>query len=462
MRFHDRRHAARELTGLLSSYRGEEPLVVGIPRGGVVVASEVAKALGGDFDVVLVHKLRHPRAPEVAVGAVDETGTVYLNDPAPGWGDLPEAYLREEAARQRADLESRRRAYSPVHPPMDPAGRTVIVIDDGLATGATMRAALQVLRARGASRLVAAAPIAPPETLATLQGLADEVICLEAPAFFEAVSQGYEAFPQVEDEEVMRCLADRPPPVPSPAPPTLPSPEPPTSPPTLPPDAVIFDFDGVIADTEPLHYQSFQHVLKPEGMTYTWDEYLANYVGFDDRDAFRFGFRSAGKDLDDARLNELIEAKERVFAELVRQGALAPYPGVRDLLSRLEQAGIPTALCTGARASDIREALAALDLEGAFAAVVTADEVAASKPDPESYLRSLRALALASPARALVPERCVAIEDTPAGIASARGAGLKVLAVTNTYPQEALAEAQSVADTLGGDAFERILSLPSS
>ena len=443
MLFRDRNHAAAELAAALGRYRGKKPLVVGIPRGGVVLAAAIARELGGDLDVVLVHKLRHPRSPEVAVGAVDETGQVYLNEAARGAREVSRRYLEDETARQGVALQARRNVYSPVRPPVDPRGRVVIVVDDGLATGATMKAALQSLRDRGAARLVAAVPVAPHGSIETLDPLTDEVVCLESPGYFHAVSQAYERFAQVEEEEVIRLLAEG----------AAPGAE------GMPPDAVVLDFDGVIADTEPLHYQAFQQVLAPEGMTYTWQEYLAGYVGFDDRDAFRFGFRSAGKALSEERLERLIAEKERVFADLVREGDLAPYPGVRELLSMLGDAGVPTALCTGARASDIRVALAAMRLDTAFAVVVTADEVAVSKPDPESYRRCLEALARALPARAFTPERCVAVEDTPAGVTSARAAGLRVLAVTTTHSEPSLKEADRVVATVEGLSLRAMSSL---
>jgi beta-phosphoglucomutase len=432
MPFRDRNHAAVVLAEALGTYRGRHPLVLGIPRGGVVLAAVLARALEGELDVVLVHKLGHPRSPEVAVGAADETGQVHLLDPRLPEESVSDAYVEREAARQILALQARRAAYSPVHAPADPRGRTVIVVDDGLATGATMQAALLSLRHRGAVRLVAAAPIGPPGIQGALAPLADDVVCLETPPDFSAVSQGYERFPQVEDSEVIRLLAppDR------------------TAAAGDPPDAVIFDFDGVIADTEPLHYRSFQEVLEPEGLSYSWEVYLADYVGFDDRDAFRYAFKTAGRALDDTRLGRLIETKERIFERMVREGGMTCYPGVREILSALRAANVPVALCTGARASDIRAALSALDLGGAFDCVVTADDVAASKPDPESYLRSLAALASAFPSKTLRPACCVAVEDTPAGVTAARGAGLRVIAVTTTHPGSTLSTADAVVDNL--------------
>ena len=408
-----------------------------------MLAHAVAAELHGDLDVVLVHKLRHPAAPEVAVGAVDETGEYHVSETFRAGADLDPAYLKAEAARQLADLRARRAAYAPVHPPHEVQGRTIIVGDDGLATGATMQAALLCLRRRGPARLVAAAPIAPAETLEDLNPLADEVVCLEVPPMFSAVSQGYDRFPQVSDEDVIALLAS----------------QRVRDAGATRPDAVVFDFDGVIADTEPLHYRAFQEVLLPEGMTYSWEEYLADYVGFDDRDAFRFGFRSAGKALTDERLTALIDEKERVFEALVRGGDLDVYPGIGDLLAALRAAAIPVALCTGARSNDIRAALDALRLQDAFDAVVTADDVASSKPDPESYRRSMARLADVFPGRALRPEWCVAIEDTPAGVASAKAAGLRVLAVTTTHSAEALAKADRVAGHLEGMGVDTLSAL---
>jgi predicted phosphoribosyltransferase len=155
--------------------------------------------------VVLVHKLGEPGNPEVAIGSIDEEGQVSLGEYARGPG-ITEAYLEQEQEARLRELQARRAAYTPVRPPIDPRGRPVIVVDDGLATGATMMGALRCLRKRDPARLVVAVPVAPPETLDRLRGLADEVVCLHAPSLFFAVGQFYENFSQVADEEVIRLL----------------------------------------------------------------------------------------------------------------------------------------------------------------------------------------------------------------------------------------------------------------
>lgn len=203
--FRDRLDAARQLAGRLSSYRGKNPLVLGIPRGAVPMAERIARELEGEFDVVLVRKLRAPHQPELAIGSVDESGWTYLADYAAAYGGTAD-YLAVEKQTQLATLRQRRAQYTPIRPPISPAGRIVIVIDDGLATGATMISALHGLRARKPAKLVCAVPVAPPDTLARVAELVDEVVCLEAPAYFSAVGQFYQHFDQVEDAEVIEIL----------------------------------------------------------------------------------------------------------------------------------------------------------------------------------------------------------------------------------------------------------------
>ena len=208
MAFEDRIDAARQLARALEKFRGKNPLVLAIPRGAVPMGRFIAQELGGELDVVLVRKLGAPGNPEFAVGAVDESGWEYVADYAAEVGASP-AYLAEETAAQLASMRSRRAMYTPARAPIDPAGRIVIVIDDGLATGATMIAALHSVRARHPQRLVCAVPVASPESLEKVRPLADEVVCLDAPDFFHAVGQFYRTFGQVEDREVVAALAGR-------------------------------------------------------------------------------------------------------------------------------------------------------------------------------------------------------------------------------------------------------------
>ena len=212
--------------------------------------------------------------------------------------------------------------------------------------------------------------------------------------------------------------------------------------------AVIFDFDGIIVDTEPLHYKAFQEVLVPLGFGYAWEEYLRHYIGFDDRDAFREAFRAGNKMIDAEELKSLIERKAAAFNRIIASG-VKPYPGVVELIRSI-QGDLPLGLCSGALSGDINPILKQLGITDAFDAMVTADEVAASKPDPESYLLAVERLAAVFPDKGISAGNCLAVEDTPAGIVSATGAGLKVLAVANSYPEERLTGAFRVVDSLVG------------
>lgn len=203
--FRDRDDAARQLVTRLQAFRGQHPLVLAIPRGAVPMGRIVAEALGGDLDVVLVRKLCAPAQPELAVGAVDEHGWTYVSPYAESCG-ADAAYLAQEKQRQLNTMAQRRARYNAVRPSIDPNGRVVIVVDDGLATGATMLAALHGLRARQPARLICAVPVASPSALEAVRPLVHEVVCLQAPPGFEAVGQFYRAFPQVDDDEVVALL----------------------------------------------------------------------------------------------------------------------------------------------------------------------------------------------------------------------------------------------------------------
>ncbi|HUJ26445.1 MAG TPA: phosphoribosyltransferase family protein [Myxococcales bacterium] len=204
--FHSRLDAGMRLAKALEAYRGRNPLVLAIPRGAVEMGAVIAEALGGELDVVLVRKLRAPSSPEFAVGSVDETGWTYIADHAAQAG-ADQAYLASEKAEQLELLRRRRAQYTPARPPADPRGRVAIVVDDGIATGASMIAALHAVRAREPARLVCAVPVAPAESLEQIRPYADEVLCLETPADFYAVGQFYRHFAQVEDEAVVKLLA---------------------------------------------------------------------------------------------------------------------------------------------------------------------------------------------------------------------------------------------------------------
>jgi len=206
MLFEDRLDAACQLAQALRRYRGTDPLVLAIPRGAVPMGRVLADRLDGDLDVVLVRKLGSPFNPEFAIGAIDESGTFELSADL-DYSPVSREYLEREKAAQLARIREQRLRWSHGRPPADPAGRTVIVVDDGLATGSTMTAALRFLRARGASRLVCALPVASREGLERVRPLADEVVTLAVPQPFVAVSRFYREFSQVEDETVSELLA---------------------------------------------------------------------------------------------------------------------------------------------------------------------------------------------------------------------------------------------------------------
>jgi putative phosphoribosyl transferase len=216
MAFENRAEAGRLLARHLDKYRGQHPLVLAIPRGAVPMGKIVADELGGELDVVLVRKLRAPENPELAIGSIDETGAVYLDPDTLDLWDEP--YLESEKAAQLATLHRRRQQYEPAGAAIDAAGRIAIVLDDGIATGSTMIAALRAVRARHPATLIAATGVAPAEALRLIRQEADQVVCLEKPPMMWAIGYHFRDFSQVSDEEVVATLREaRRPRVPNPA-----------------------------------------------------------------------------------------------------------------------------------------------------------------------------------------------------------------------------------------------------
>lgn len=206
--FADRREAGAELATRLESYRDTEGvMVLALPRGGVVTGSAVAAYLNCRLDVIIIRKVGFPGQPEFAIGAVSETGTVVLNEQVVSSYGVSTEYVEEEVARQEHELERRVELYRKGKKLPELKGKTIILVDDGVATGASMKAAISTLKEEGTEKLVVAVPVAPPSTVMELEEMTDEVVCLETPADFMAVGGYYRDFTQVTDEEVIEVLA---------------------------------------------------------------------------------------------------------------------------------------------------------------------------------------------------------------------------------------------------------------
>jgi len=201
--FRNREEAAEQIASQLGHHRGANPLVLAVPRGGVPMGRIIADRLDGELDVVLVHKLGAPGNPEFAIGSVDETGHVELNPEAQG-SRIEQRYIDEEADRQLHRIRARREHYG--RPPADAKGRVTILVDDGIATGATLLAAIRSVRVQHPGRLVVGIAVAPPETAERVAAEVDELVCLQRPSMFMAVGQFFDDFRQVEDEEVIDLL----------------------------------------------------------------------------------------------------------------------------------------------------------------------------------------------------------------------------------------------------------------
>lgn len=204
--FQDREDAARQLAKLMQGRKFHRPLVLAIPRGGVVTGAVLARELGAELDVVLARKLRAPAQPELAIGAVGEDGKAYLNPLAQEILGPMDEYLDAERRHQIAEIARRKKLFRAVRPAATIADRTVIVTDDGIATGSTMIAALQSLRTQKPRELIVAVPVASPDRLAEIRKWCDDIVCVHSPEQFWAIGQFYEDFAQVEDEQAVEML----------------------------------------------------------------------------------------------------------------------------------------------------------------------------------------------------------------------------------------------------------------
>ncbi|HTO91778.1 MAG TPA: phosphoribosyltransferase family protein [Candidatus Sulfotelmatobacter sp.] len=206
--FENREDAGHRLADRLRGLPVTNPLVLAIPRGGIEIALPIARRLPAELDIVLARKLRAPNQPELALGAISETGEVYLDPRAEGLIEASERYVDEERRRQMSEIERRRRLFRQVRPQARVADRTVIVTDDGIATGSTMIAALRAVRAGGAGEVVMAVPVAARERLEEIRPLCERVVCLIEADFLWAIGQFYREFEQVSDERVLEVLRE--------------------------------------------------------------------------------------------------------------------------------------------------------------------------------------------------------------------------------------------------------------
>lgn len=209
MIFHDRQEAGKKLSLALLKYKNDKnTIILGLPRGGVVVAAEVAKALDLPLDIIVIRKMGAPMNSELAIGATDELGHTVLNEEIIESLEISENYLKEVKQKEQKMAEDRLNRYRGNRPPLSLKGKTAVLIDDGLATGATMRAAIHSVKEKKAKKVIVAVPVAPPETVEKLRKEADEIICLDMPVFFGAVGAFYEIFDQTSDEEVIELLKE--------------------------------------------------------------------------------------------------------------------------------------------------------------------------------------------------------------------------------------------------------------
>lgn len=211
-------------------------------------------------------------------------------------------------------------------------------------------------------------------------------------------------------------------------------------------DAIVFDFDGVVVDSEPIHLMCFRHVLEPVGIKLSREDYYGKYLGYDDHDCFAAVSRDSGVPLSEPQIAELLAAKTEMVKRALSE-SIRPQAGAAELIQSVAAASVPLGICSGALRDEIALAAEAVGVLEHFMVVVAAQDVPRGKPDPAGYLLTMQRLAEAT-GRQLAADRCVAVEDAPAGIAAAKAAGMKVLAVTSSYPAEALHEADRIVNSL--------------
>ncbi|MGH9134425.1 MAG: phosphoribosyltransferase [Ilumatobacteraceae bacterium] len=206
MRFTDRRDAGRRLAGLLQHLVGDDVAVLGLPRGGVPVAFEVADALSAPLDVIVVRKLGAPYQPELAMGAIGEGGVRLIDDRVVRSVGATDTQIARTEERERAELARRAEQFRGDAPPIAIEGKTAVIVDDGIATGSSARVACRIVRARQAARIVLAVPVAPDRWTSELRDEADEFVCVHTPRWYRSVGEWYDDFRQTTDDEVVRCL----------------------------------------------------------------------------------------------------------------------------------------------------------------------------------------------------------------------------------------------------------------
>ena len=211
-------------------------------------------------------------------------------------------------------------------------------------------------------------------------------------------------------------------------------------------DALITDFDGVMVDSEPLHFRGFAEILAAESMELTWEAYCSSYMSLDDHDCFLAVAADHGRDLSEHDLCAMIEAKSRLMLGLMAKD-IQVFPGVEAILAAMVGAGVPLAICSGCLRAEVELSSRTVGIWDYFQTAVCARDVVRGKPDPEGYIQALSKLREIT-GRDLQAGRCVVTEDSPGGIASAKGAGMNVVAVTNSYPADALTQADRVIDSL--------------